>query len=290
MNLVRILALIFIATEVANGQDLSSSTTHIMVDIPYRSGDGLSEYEKERCKLDVYLPRDRPSVATLIWFHGGGLKNGDKRPNSTNDSVSSVELAKSFADDGVAVVVPNYRLSPKATFPSYIEDAAASVAWAMREMPKLVAKESRFYIGGHSAGGYLALMIALDPRYLSKCGVELDRIAGVIPVSGQTMTHYTVREERGIGKHTITADDAAPVYFAKADTTAILLLYADGDLPARAEENAYFLAVMKDAGNKKIEGHLLLDRTHSTIASSLRLPDDPGRQKMLTFMGAPKNR
>ena len=92
-------------------------------------------------------------------------------------------------------------------------------------------------VGGHSAGGYLTFMIGLDPRYLRAHGLELSAIAGLIPVSGQTMTHYTVRKERGIGQFTITADEAAPVFHVRKDTPPMLVLYADNDMAARAEDS-----------------------------------------------------
>jgi len=68
----------------------------------------------------------------LVWFHGGGLKNGDKGSRKSGDSWGTALLATSFAVIGIAVigiavVVPNYRLSPEATFPAYIQDAAAAV-------------------------------------------------------------------------------------------------------------------------------------------------------------------
>ena len=50
----------------------------ILTDVAYKSGDGLSAYEKERCKLDVYLPKGAKDFPTLVWFHGGGLTNGSK--------------------------------------------------------------------------------------------------------------------------------------------------------------------------------------------------------------------
>jgi acetyl esterase/lipase len=109
--------------------------------------------------------------------------------------------------------------------------------------------KSKVFVGGHSAGGYLALMRGADNRYLANAGVDANTVAGFIPVSGQTMTHYTVREERGLGKNNVTADEAAPVYFIRAESSPFLVLYADHDLPARAEENALFVAFMRGAGN-----------------------------------------
>ena len=143
---------------------------------------------------------------------------------------------------------------------------------------------ARLFIGGHSAGGYLTLMLGLDAHYLRDVGVEPSAIAGLIPVSGQTMTHYTVREERGIGKFTITADAAAPVYFIRKDTPPFLVLYADHDMVGRAEENAYFVAMMKGAGNQRINGKLIADRTHGSIAGKITEDGDPARTAILDFI------
>ncbi|MDO9614403.1 MAG: alpha/beta hydrolase, partial [Bacteroidota bacterium] len=40
--------------------------------IPYRSGENLDDYQKERCKLDIYFPENVDSFTTVVWFHGGG--------------------------------------------------------------------------------------------------------------------------------------------------------------------------------------------------------------------------
>ena len=189
---------------------------HLLTNVAYKQGDVLTGYEKERCKLDVYVPKEGKDCATLVWFHGGGLKTGDKDGRkSANDSVKTANIARSLATAGIAVVAPNYRFSPKVTFPAYIQDAAAAVAWTRKHIAGHAGDPAKIFIGGHSAGGYLALMLGMDAHYLADVGVKLSDIAGVIPVSGQTMTHYTVREERGIGKFAITADDAAPVHFVR---------------------------------------------------------------------------
>ena len=256
-----------------------------LADVPYKSGESLSEYESERCKLDVYLPTSGTDWPVLVWFHGGGLKKGDKR-GTPDDGVKTERIASSLAAAGVAVVCPNYRFSPKVTFPAYIEDAAASVAWAKTNLGAHGADVSRLYIGGHSAGGYIALMLGLDANFLKDAGTSLTDIAGLIPVSGQTMTHYTVREERGIGKYTVTADEAAPVYHLRKDSPPFLVIYGDHDMPARADENTYFIEMMKAAGNKDVTGLMVTDRTHGTIASEIAKAGDPAREAMLEFMGA----
>ncbi len=254
-------------------------------DVIYKTGESMTTYEEERCKLDVYLPKTGKDWPVLIWFHGGGLKNGDKR-GTPNDGVKTEKIAASLADAGVAVVCPNYRFSPKVTFPAYLEDAAASVAWAKNHLGGHGADVARLYVGGHSAGGYIALMLGLDDGFLGGKGIELGDVTGFIPVSGQTMTHYTVREERGIGKYTVTADEAAPVYHLRKDSPPFLVIYGGNDLPARANENEYFIDMMKAAGHKQTTGLMVKDRTHGTIASEIASEGDPAREAMLHFMGA----
>jgi len=69
-----------------------------------------------------------------------------------------------IAEIGIAAVVPNYRLSPVATFPAYIQDAAAAGDRETQQMPKYGADSNKVFVGGHSAGDYLALMLAMKPR------------------------------------------------------------------------------------------------------------------------------
>src|SRR5258708_6068125 len=150
--------------------------------LPYRAGPALSEYERERCVLDLYLPAGRAGFPTMVWFHGGGIIEGDK------DGRSTVAMAERFAHDGVAVAGANYRLSPKVLFPAYVEDAAASVAWVAAHIQERGGDPKGIFIAGHSAGGYLAALAVMDPSYLAAAGVPAGAIAGLIPVSGQMIT------------------------------------------------------------------------------------------------------
>lgn len=276
LRLTTLVAILF--TSIASAVDDA-----ILTDITYKSGNALTEYEQSRCKLDVYLPKERESFATLVWFHGGGLKQGDKA-GTKEDTVLTPEIARSLAAAGIAVVAPNYRLSPKVTFPAYLEDAASAVAWTQNHIAEQGGDPKRIFIGGHSAGGYIALMLGVDAHYLAAAGVKLADIAGVIPVSGQTLTHYTVREERGGKKYHITADDAAPLHFCGPTTPPFLVLYADRDMAARGEENMLFVEMMKAAGNKGMHHQLIKDRTHGSIASKIADEGDPARVAILAFM------
>ena len=276
-----VLAILMLAGRpaVSWAEEAADAGVTVRADLPYRSGGQGDAYAQERGKLDVYLPAGAAGsngFPALVWFYGGSLTGGNK--------ADVKPIALSLARAGVVVVVPDYRLSPRAKYPAYVEDAAAAFAWAHRNIASLGGKPERVFIGGHSAGGYLALMVSLDAHYLQAEGLGLDAIAGVLPVSGQVMTHYTVRAERGLAQTTITADAAAPVFYCRKATPPMLVLYADHDMPARAEENQYFVAVMHWAGNTGVTGKLITDRDHGSIASHIADEGDPAREAMLGFI------
>jgi acetyl esterase/lipase len=279
---VRALALAFVLT--CGVLDALAAGVKVISAVSYKVGGQLTDYEKERCQLDLYLPEGVKDFPTLVWFHGGGLQNGER------DGKNTVALARSLAASGVAVASASYRLSPKVKYPAYLEDAAAAFAWTKRSISGHGGHANAVFIGGHSAGGYLTFMVGLDARHLKAHGLETTAIAGLIPVSGQTMDHYTVREERGLGRFTITAGEAAPVFYARKDTPPMLVLYADDDLPARQAENEYLVEILKGAGNTNVTGRLIRDRNHGTVAYRIAEEGDPAKEAILEFVRSHRSR
>lgn len=127
-------------------------------------------------------------------------------------------------DQGFAVVAVNYRLSPKAKNPAYIEDAAEAVAWTFRNIEKYGGRKDRIFVSGHSAGGYLTLILAMDKKYMAAYGADADSVAAYLPVSGQTVTHFTIRKERGLPNGIPIIDEFAPVNKARKDTAPVVLI------------------------------------------------------------------
>lgn len=196
-------------------------------------------YKAERCVLDVYYPTDVKYYATVVWFHGGGLRGGNKY------------IPEELKDKGVAVVAVNYRLYPEVKAPVYIEDAAAAVAWVLNYIEDFGGDPDLVFVSGHSAGGYLASMVGLDKKWLEAHDMDANRIAGLIPFSGHTITHFTVREERGIEGTRPVVDELAPLYHVRADAPPLLLITGDRELEmlGRYEENAYLMRMMKEVGH-----------------------------------------
>jgi acetyl esterase/lipase len=224
--------------------------------LAYRPDSEPDVYARERCKLDVFHPVGASAVPTVVWFHGGGLTGG-------NRSVPSA-----LKGQGIIVVAVDYRLSPKAKAPAYIDDAAAAVAWTFKNIARYGGDTNRIFLSGHSAGGYLASLVTLDRRWLAVHGVDPDRLAGLVPFSGQSITHFAIREERGLARTRPLIDDLAPVYHVRKDAPPILLISGDRnhELLGRYEESAYFWRMLKEVGHPSVELLELQGYDHGQMA------------------------
>ena len=215
-------------------------TYNMINDIQYYSEEDIeTDYQRERCRLDLYYPANVDSFATVVWFHGGGLRAGEKF------------VPAQLQDQQIAVVAANYRLYPQVKNPVYMEDAAAAVAWTLDHIADYNGLEERVFVSGHSAGGYLTSMIGLDKSYLEKHGHNADRLAGLIPFSGHTITHFTLRDERGLGRTDVVVDGFAPLQHIRPDSPPYIIITGDRDLEllGRYEENAYMWRMMQEVNH-----------------------------------------
>ncbi len=237
------------------------------LNISYRSGENIDAYQKERCKLDVYYPQNLKNFTTVVWFHGGGLTSGEK------------SIPERLKNHNLAVVAVNYRLSPKVKSPAYIDDAAAAVVWVFKNIAKYGGDPQKIVVSGHSAGGYLATMIGLDKHYLAAYGIDANSIEKLVPFSGQMITHFEIRKERGIKDTQPVIDEFAPLFHVRADASPLYLITGDRELEmlGRYEENAYMCRMMKLSGHKQTTLYELDGFDHGGMA-------DPGFDLLLKIL------
>ncbi|MGK4568845.1 alpha/beta hydrolase [Flavobacterium sp. 3HN19-14] len=214
------------------------------------------KYINERCVLDLYYPKNQKNFATVVWFHGGGLTEGQK------------EIPEALTKKGIAVIGVNYRLSPKVKSPAFIEDAAAAVAWTFKNIKDFGGSPELIFVSGHSAGGYLVAMIGLDKKWLRADEIDANQIAGIIPLSCQAITHFTIRKERGIADTQPVVDDLAPLSHVRADAPPLLLITGDREMEmlGRYEENAYLMRMMKVVGHKRTKLYEMQGYGHNMTA------------------------
>ena len=236
MKYIFFLFTLFSCTPFLNAQVASYQTVE---NISYVE-DSASPYAKSQCKLDIHYPVSGENRPVVIWFHGGGLTGGKK------------EIPAFLKEKDLVVVGVGYQFSPEVKVEEIIKDAAKATTFVMQNIHKYRGDTNQIFISGHSAGGYLALMITLNKKYLADEGQDADKIAGSIPFSAQTITHFTARKEQGIDEKQPTIDELAPLFWVRNDAPPIVLLSGDPELEllGRYEENAYLHRMLSIVGHK----------------------------------------
>jgi acetyl esterase/lipase len=244
-TMIKNICLLFFVCITLFAKAQNSSNYEVIKNIPYypQSIIDTNSYIKEQCLLDIYKPIGKTNTPVIVWFHGGGLTGGTKN------------IPKELLDYGYLIVSVEYRLSPKVKAPAYIEDAAASTAWVFNHIAKYEGNVKQIFLSGYSAGGYLDLMIGLENKWLAKYNINTSSLAGLIPLSPQVISHYTIRDENNISKYQPLIDTYAPLYHIKKETPPIVLITGDREreLLGRYEENAYFFRMMKVIENPRIK-------------------------------------
>jgi acetyl esterase/lipase len=132
-------------------------------------------------KLQVFTPVGEPLQAPLpvvVFIHGGAWMSGDPHDYRF--------IARTLVPHGVAVVLAGYRLLPDGRYPAMLEDGAAALRWVMDNAARHGLDPARITVMGHSAGGYNALMLALDPQWLATHGLPSHTVKAAISLSAPT--------------------------------------------------------------------------------------------------------
>lgn len=224
--------------------------------INYRVG---NSYINSRCVLDIYVPKNTKNYSTIVYFHGGALKQGNKY------------IPEYLKNKGLGVVAVNYRFYPDVSTSVVLDDTAKAVKWVYDNIEKYGGSKSLIFLSGHSAGGYISSMLGLDKSYLNKYDIDPNTLAGLIPLSGHTITHMTVREEMGIPITKPFVDKMSPLFHIGPDTPPYIMITGDRELEllGRYEENAYMQRMMLVVGNEKSELYEIEGYGHNMVYPSI---------------------
>jgi len=122
-------------------------------------------------------------LPALVYYHGGGWTIGDL---DTHD-VLCRELCNG---SGAVVVAVDYRMGPEHRFPAAVDDCLAATYWVRRQAGELGVDPERLAVGGDSAGGNLAAVVAI-----------LARDAGDLPIAWQLLIYPATDMRRGHPSH-----------------------------------------------------------------------------------------
>jgi len=180
--------------------------------------------------LDIYLP-DKDDFIMLIYFHGGGIVEGDKGDN--------IEVFKDLVKLGYGVASVNYSLYPNTKFPEYLFETARAVKYVF-DHKEDIGNIKEIYITGSSAGAYIAMKLCLNKEYLASVNLSPLDIDGFISESGQMSDHFNVqRYENKVDPYQQRITKLAPLYYVGPgiDIPPILLIWYSRDMHLRKEQN-----------------------------------------------------
>ncbi len=150
---------------------------------PFEAVDSVKERTVNGLRLKIWRGRGAPlqDAPALLYLHGGGWVIGAPE---THEDICRI-LANAA---GAVVVSPDYRMGPEHRFPAAVEDCADALRWMVDNAPALDIDPGRIVVGGDSAGGNLAAVIAL-----------MARDGSVPPVIGQILI-YPVTDQSQTGQ------------------------------------------------------------------------------------------
>ena len=123
-------------------------------------------------------------LPVLVYYHGGGWVIGDLDTHDT--------LCRELCNlSGCAVIAVDYRMGPEHRFPAAVDDVLAATRWVRKEAGALCLDARRLAVGGDSAGGNLAAVVALAARD-----------AGDPPIAFQLLIYPATDMRRGHPSHT----------------------------------------------------------------------------------------
>lgn len=209
----------------------------------YRVERGLLYGPEDRHRMDVYRPTRKVTAApAILFFYGGGFITGHRREYRF--------VGQALASKGIIVGVADYGLFPTHRFPEFVEDGAMAALFFRETLAKYGGDPNRLFVAGHSAGAYIAVMLASDARYLRALGADQSILAGAIGISGPydflPITNATRIEIFG-GPDRV---ETQPIHFIDGKRPPMLLLTGDRDANILPRNTEHMAARLREHGSK----------------------------------------
>ncbi|NIK49847.1 alpha/beta hydrolase [Variibacter gotjawalensis] len=181
---------------------------------PYATG--------SRRTLDIYRPSGASNNPVVVFFYGGSWQSGNKEDYAF--------VGSTLARLGYVTIIADYRVFPAVKYPDFLADAAAAVGWSKRNAEKFGGDPRSLFVAGHSAGAYIAAMLALDSRWLARERLDAKRdLAGWVGLSGPY--DFLPLEDRTLQVIFGGANNAStqPISYVGRGHAPALLLTGDAD-------------------------------------------------------------
>lgn len=200
--------------------------------------------------LDLHVPTGVESPPVVMWVHGGGWSEGDRRLVPLQWGQQG--LFQRILDAGLAVATPDYRLLAESRLPGPVHDLVGAVRYLSRYAGELGVDATRLGLWGDSAGGHLVSVAGLaaahqapDTWLLGATGVgdgpaTVDAIVSWYGASDLTLDPGLVARlwwDAGTSEREELARRLSPVHLVRADSPPLLLMHGDADSISPVEQS-----------------------------------------------------
>jgi len=200
---------------------------------------------KEEPTLNIFSPKKETSkkLPVLIFVHGGNWNSGKKELYNF--------YGNNFAKKGIVTVIVGYTLSPQANYKEMTSQISQAIIWTKEHISEYKGDPEKIFLTGHSAGGHLIALAALDKRY----GIDSDAISGIIlnDAAGLDMHDYLSRNPPTSENDYLTTwtDDpktwelASPINYLSENTPPMLIYIGKKTYPSIKTANERFLKELR---------------------------------------------
>lgn len=218
--------------------------------------------------MDVYAPQNAQNAPVVLFIHGGSWQGGDK----DGHKFVGVSLARA----GYVTGVMNYRLAPEHRYPDYVQDAAAALKVLRDRAQSYGGGPDNLFVMGHSAGGFNAVEVVDNARWLKEAGVPVGAVRGVIGVAGPYSYDFRQFPSRVAFPEGGDPADIMPDRHVRPDAPPNLLLVAANDTTVDPYNAVNMEAALREAG-VPVTRMVLPGLNHITVIAAVAQP--------LTFLG-----
>jgi acetyl esterase/lipase len=205
-------------------------------------------YDKEKnLKLDIYAPKKvKQAREVLVFIHGGNWRAGKRSLYRF--------FGKGMAKNRTVCVVIDYRLSDVTNYEGMAEDAVRSIKWVNQNISSYHGDPGKIFVSGHSAGGHLAALVALDESYFKKVN-SVNPIKGVVLIDAFGLDMYSylsnsTHKRDSIYFPTFSKDPEAwkrgsPIRYVRSSAPDFLIFVGGNTFPAIKKGSADFSETAK---------------------------------------------
>ncbi len=250
---------------------LSSEIT-VLHDLTYSPG------TSKQCKLDLAFAKgDLTARPAILVIHGGGWIEGDKSSFASREHGVPGNIVD-FAALGFVAATMNYRLAGEAPYPAALEDCQCAVRWLRAHAREYRIDPDRIGVYGNSAGGHLALLLAMPPAQIktkpnAPYADQSSRVQAAASDSGPIDLPYQYEQnrlrevvKRFMGDVPEKAGEAyknaSPNRQISSDCAPLLLIYGGTDEQVPIESADRFVLELTRAGLKDVSYHRLARAGH----------------------------